>query len=53
MTQVRLYSGGEGDRSQAQYVVVDEVNEKVSQTRLRPQRPWIAEPRCRCWNARS
>jgi ubiquitin carboxyl-terminal hydrolase 5/13 len=38
VTQVRLYSGGEGDRSQAQYVAVDEVDEKVSRTRLCPVR---------------
>lgn len=30
VTQVRLYSGDEGDRSRAQYVAVDQVDEKAS-----------------------
>lgn len=29
-TQVRMYTGGEGDRATAQYVVVEQVDEKVS-----------------------
>lgn len=30
VTQVRTYTGGESNRSQAQYVAVDEVDETVS-----------------------